>query len=107
MKISKIIPEFTRKNFNNFIKRIFYNYYLRDMSIASVELPLGLILFIFGLVYGAVGWLRAVESGLPTATGTIMLSALPILMGLQLILAFMAYDISATPKIPRHKFYRK
>lgn len=107
MKISKIIPEFMHKNITNFLKRIFYNYYLRDMSIASVELPLGFILFIFGLVYGGIGWLKAVDTGLPTATGTIMLSALPILMGLQLILAFIAYDISATPKIPRHKFYKK
>jgi len=68
------------------------------MSIASVELPLGLTLFLFGVTYGGISWLKAFETGLPTATGTIMLSALPILMGLQLILAFIAYDISATPK---------
>lgn len=38
LKISKIIGEFFAKNLRNFSKRIFYNYYLRDMNLASIEL---------------------------------------------------------------------
>lgn len=45
LKISKIIGEFAIKHLCNFGKRIFYNYYLRDMSIASVELLLGFLMF--------------------------------------------------------------
>jgi glycosyltransferase involved in cell wall biosynthesis len=48
LKISKIIFEFLAKHIRNFGKRIFYNYYLRDMSVASIELPVGLLLMIFG-----------------------------------------------------------
>lgn len=43
LKISKIIGEFALKHIRNFSKRIFYNYYLRDMSVASLELPLGTV----------------------------------------------------------------
>lgn len=107
LKILDIVPEFIYKNIVNFLKRIFYNYYLRDMSIASIELPIGLALFLFGVIYGGANWLSALNSGLPTATGIIMLSALTVLMGMQLILAFVAYDISAVPKISRHSFYLK
>jgi len=53
LKISKIIGEFFAKHVRNFSKRIFYNYYLRDMSLASIELPVGLILLGFGSIYGS------------------------------------------------------
>ena len=48
LKISKILSEFLFKHVRNFSKRIFYNYYLRDMSLASIELPLGLLLVYLG-----------------------------------------------------------
>ena len=39
LKVSRILFEFLFKHIRNFIKRVFYNYYLRDMSIASIHLP--------------------------------------------------------------------
>jgi glycosyltransferase involved in cell wall biosynthesis len=100
LKISKILFEFLYKNLRNFIKRIFYNYYLRDISIASVELPIGLSLFVFGFIFGMIHWLQAISTGIATPVGTIMLSAISLIMGMQLILAFLSYDISSTPKTP-------
>lgn len=98
LKISKIVGEFLIKHSRNFFKRIFYNYYLRDLSLASLELPLGLLLFIFGVVFGCERWFFSVQEGTTTSAGTVMLAALPILMGLQLILAFLAYDIASVPR---------
>jgi len=102
LKISKVIGEFFVKHARNFLKRIFYNYYLRDLSLASLELPLGLLLFIFGSSFGLVQWWHAASNDIATPAGTVMLSALPTLMGLQLILAFLAYDIGSVPRTPRH-----
>ena len=98
LKISKIMGEFLVKHARNFSKRIFYNYYLRDLSLASIELPLGLLLFMFGALFGGWHWLRGLSEGATTPAGTVMLSALPTLMGLQLILAFLAYDIASVPR---------
>ena len=103
LKITNIVGEFFLKHLVNFIKRIFYNYYLRDMSIASIELPLGIFLFVFGISFGGVHWLHAVSAGLPTSPGTVMLSALPTLMGLQLILAFFSFDIGSVPRSPMQR----
>lgn len=97
LKISKIIGEFLFKHIRNFGKRIFYNYYLRDMSLASIELPIGLILFFFGLVYGGLNWIMSWKAEVQTPTGTVVLAAISLLMGLQLILAFLAYDIASIP----------
>ncbi len=102
LKISKIVGEFLVKNTRNFGKRIFYNYYLRDMSIASLELPLGLFLLISGSSFGFYHWAISLNEGVTTPAGTVMLAALPILMGLQLILAFLGYDIASVPRRPFH-----
>ena len=100
LKISKIIGEFFLKHLINTGKRIFYNYYLRDMSLASIELPVGLVLLGFGLTYGGLHWVSSAKAGVATPAGTVMLAAAPALVGLQLILAFLSYDINAVPKRP-------
>jgi dolichol-phosphate mannosyltransferase len=103
LEISKIIREFLIKHLNNFCKRIFYNYYLRDMSLASLELPLGVMLFISGCGYGVFHWINSLLEGVVTPAGTVMLAALPVLMGTQLILAFVGYDINNVPRTPLQK----
>ena len=106
LKISKIITEFAAKHLRNFGKRIFYNYYLRNMSLASIELPLGLAMLLGGGIYGLSHWIQSSRLGLATAPGTVMLSALPVLMGMQLILAFLAHDIASVPRRPIHGMAR-
>ncbi|MFX7090853.1 hypothetical protein ABTH94_22505, partial [Acinetobacter baumannii] len=77
--ISKIVGEFLVKHARNFGKRIFYNYYLRDLTLASLELPIGLLLLGFGVIYGGYHWLVAAGSGTATPAGVVMMAALPIL----------------------------
>jgi len=103
LKISKIVGEFSFKHIRNSMKRIFYNYYLRGFSIASLELPAGLMLLAFGVIYGGAHWISSSLSGESTPAGTVMLAALPVLIGIQLILAFIGYDISQVPRKTLHK----
>lgn len=103
LKISKIVGEFFAKHVRNATKRIFYSYYLRDMSLASIELPIGVVSLLFGIVYGAHHWIHSTSTGTTTPAGTVMLSALSILTGLQLVLAFIGYDISSVPTHPIHR----
>jgi len=103
LEVPRIISEFLVKHLRNFIKRIFYNYYLRDLSLASLELPLGLLLLMFGIVYGGYYWMDSTQQGLPTPAGTVMMSALPILTGIQFLLAFMGNDIAQVPRMPVYK----
>lgn len=106
LKISKILPEFLGKHLRNVIKRVFYNYYLRDLSVASLELPIGLALLTTGSIIGATSWIHAIETGLATPTGTIMLSVLPIIIGINLLLSFIGYDIASVPSKPMHRRIR-
>lgn len=107
LKISNIIGEFFFKHMRNLSKRIFYNYYLRDMSLASIELPLGVLLFALGSAFGLAHWVSSMSTGIATPAGTVMLSALPIILGMQLILAFIGYDVQSVPVRAFHLKYSK
>ncbi len=100
LKVSRILGEFLFKHLRNFLKRIFYNYYLRDMSLASLELPLGVFFFFSGGFYGACHWARSSQAGVVTPAGTVMLSVMLIVIGLQFVMAFLAYDIASVPNRP-------
>lgn len=102
LKIRQIVTEFMVKHVRNTLKRIFYNYYLRNMSLASLELPLGLGLLAFGTAYGLIARVHSANLGIETPAGKVMTAALPVLMGAQLILAFLAYDIAAVPRRAIH-----
>lgn len=96
----RMVPHFLGRHLANMAKRISYSYFLRDFSIASLELVVGLVLSLFGLVFGAVTWIANGAAGVTTPTGTVMLAALPLLMGIQFLLAFISHDIATQPGEP-------
>lgn len=107
LKISEVVGEFMFKHCRNFAKRVFYNYYLRGMSLASLELPLGLGLLLWGGVFGVLHWVDSLRTEVPTPAGTVMLSALPVIVGTQLLLAFIGHDVASAPKRAFHQTCRK
>jgi glycosyltransferase involved in cell wall biosynthesis len=106
LRIGKVIGPFLGGNFRNLFKRIFYNYFLRDFSVASLQLLLGLFALLFGVVTGANAWSLSIESGIPASAGTVMLSGLPTIIGFQLLLSFLNYDIQNVPRRALSSFRR-
>lgn len=98
MKPLREIPRFASAHLRNFGKRIFYNYFIRSFSVASVELVLGTLLMVFGVLYGLTHW----GADVPATAGTVMIAALPIIIGAQLLLAFLNYDIQSVPRVALH-----
>lgn len=97
MNIRTVIPEFLRGHARNFGKRLVYNYFLRDFSLASLEFLAGLLLMGFGTLTGLYFWVHNSLLNVTTSSGTVMLAALPIILGLQLLLSFIGYDIASVP----------
>ncbi|MCG8547304.1 MAG: glycosyltransferase family 2 protein [Alphaproteobacteria bacterium] len=100
LHVSKAIPMFAAGHTRNFAKRIFYNYFVRDFSIASVEWVLGPIMLAFGLSFGVIKWIEASDQGVAATAGTVMVAALTTIIGLQFILSALNFDIDKQPVLP-------
>lgn len=105
LNILKVIKDFPAKHLVSFFKRLYYNYFMRDFNVCSVEIITGTLLTVFGTIFGMIHWYMSIHSGIPATTGTVMLAALPIIMGFQLFLAAIHFDVSNIPKKPLHKFF--
>lgn len=103
LKIGKVLFEFPWRHTVNLLKRIFYRYYLREWSVASFELPLGLLFIVFGSWFGLASYFAASAAGRATTAGQATLSAVALILGVQLLLSFLSYDVQSEPRVPRQK----
>lgn len=102
LKIGQVLGEFAAKHLRNLSKRLIYNYFLRDLPIASFELLAGLALLAFGLGFGGYHWWQSIHTGEGAPIGTVMIATVALVSGLQFLLAFLNFDIGNTPKRPLH-----
>ena len=98
MNVFKVGVTFPLLLVRRYFHRIYQKYVLRDFSPIALFLFLGLILFFWGVFYGAYLWLKTAASGVATPTGTIMLAVLPLVLGFQLLLESIVLDVQETPR---------
>ncbi|MCM4172440.1 glycosyl transferase family 2 [Arenibacter sp. TNZ] len=98
MKIWKMPFVFGARLTSTFLKRVVKEYFLYDFNIGSVYLLFGFPLFIFGLIFGISEWIYYANLNTFAPTGTIMIVTLSIILGFQLILQAIQYDIINAPK---------
>lgn len=103
LSIVKSLPSFAANHVGNFLKRIFYSYFLRNFSVASMQWIIGPLLLAFGLCFGLYHWLGIDGTGVAATAGTVMLAALPIIIGMQFLLAAIDVDVASVPSIPLHR----
>ena len=94
LKVHRELPRFFLLNLRNAGKRIFYNYFLRDFNIASLELIFGMLFTAFGAIYGIAH--MGGEAAAPA--GVVMLAAFPLITGIMLLLSFVNFDAQQVPR---------
>lgn len=98
MKVWKMPLIFSRKLIVLFLKRIIKQYFLFDFNIASLYMLIGFPMFMFGVIYGIYKWWYYSSHNIFAPTGTIMLVSISIILGFQLLLQAIQYDIFNAPK---------
>ncbi|HEY0311017.1 MAG TPA: glycosyltransferase family 2 protein [Allosphingosinicella sp.] len=102
LRIGRIVLPFFVKNVRNTARRFLVQYLIRDFSLATLEAIAGLALLAFGLIAGAVFWGRSYTAGQLATPGQVMIAALPILSGLQMLLSALNFDMRNVPTVVRH-----
>ena len=100
LRIGRVLLVFPWQYLNRFVKRLCFNYFLRDFNAGTLALLFGLLLVASGTVFGLYHWMAGEFSGTEATAGTVMLAALPVILGFQLLLFFLQFDIMSVPKRP-------
>ena len=100
LKISDILLNLLGKHIKYSTRRILYFYFLRDFSIASINLVFSILLGGFGTIFGLIVWYQSIATGVLTSPGTVMIAVLPIILSVQFLIAFLAQDIGSEPTAP-------
>jgi len=99
LNIRRTLFQFPTKLATRFFKRLLYHYFIRDFTIASLELLFGIPLLFSGLAFGLHNWAINAARDTTTPPGTVMIVGLLILIGFQLLLSALNYDIQREPKV--------
>jgi glycosyltransferase involved in cell wall biosynthesis len=100
LHIGRVAMSFPFKYLSAFVKRIFYSYLLRDFNAGTLQLFVGMLIGLCGAVFGITHWVRSAATGIPATSGEVMLAALPVIIGIQLLLGALNYDIGNIPREP-------
>ena len=105
LRIAAIIGPFALKHARNFLQRVLGQYFVRDFHAASLELVAGLGLIAFGAGYSA-HYLAAGHHHEAASAGVVMAAALPVILGAQLLMQAMNFDVLNVPTRPIHPYLR-
>jgi glycosyltransferase involved in cell wall biosynthesis len=100
LRVRRVLLQFPMKYFIAMCKRILYSYFLRDFNGGTLQIGLGVLLVAAGTLFGVGRWTHSTLTGVPTTSGQVMLAALPVLIGVQLLLGALQFDIQNVPSDP-------
>jgi glycosyltransferase involved in cell wall biosynthesis len=104
LRIGAIVGPFALKHIRNFFQRILGQYFVRDFHAASLELVFGVVFILFGVGY-ALHYVASPHRAAASA-GVVMAAALPVILGAQLLMQALNFDVLNVPSRPIHPYLR-
>jgi dolichol-phosphate mannosyltransferase len=103
LRISRVATTFPPLLLRGLLRRFYWRYLIEEFGVVSVCVLSGLPFLLFGMVFGAWRWIDTVRTGNPATAGTVFVAALPIILGVQLLLAAVLLDVLSSPTIKWHR----
>lgn len=100
LSITRVVSQFPGKLLWSLLRRIALKNFVYDFNIQSFHLLAGIPLLLAGLFYGGYEWWSYASRGLAAPTGTVVLPALAIVLGAQLLLSAVNLDLQSIPREP-------
>ena len=94
LRIGRILRTFPHRMAKSLARRVWRQHFIREFGPLGLFLVSGGALLGWATAFGGIAWIRSFLSGIPATSGTVMLSALPFLMGFQLLLQALIMDMT-------------
>ncbi len=100
LSIGRVIRQVPGKLLGCLLRRVALKNFVYDFTVESFQLLCGLPLLWAGLIHGGYHWWWYTSRNLAAPTGTVVLSAMMIMIGMQLLISAVNLDLQATPREP-------
>ena len=100
LSIGRVLFEFPWRLTGCLLRRLVLKNFLFDFNVQSVYMVAGALLLGGGASYGGFHWIRYWQLGVGAPTGTVVIPAMLIILGFQLLLAAVQEDIRNVPSQP-------
>jgi glycosyltransferase involved in cell wall biosynthesis len=100
LSITRVIRQFPGRLLWSLLRRLTLKNFVYDFNLESFHLASGIPLLLAGSLYGGYHWWWYSTRNLAAPTGTVVLSALLITIGMQLLISAVNLDLQAIPREP-------
>lgn len=100
LSVRRVLWNFPPALFRGLTERIWNRYFVHDFGPLTLCLVLGSLLCLWGTLFGVWHWVGSVRTGIPASAGTVMLSAMPFILGFQLLLQAVLLEMQEEPRKP-------
>jgi dolichol-phosphate mannosyltransferase len=100
LSIARVARQFPGRLLASLVRRLFLKNFVYDFNLQSFHLLMGIPLLTAGLLYGGYNWWWYASRLLPAPTGTVVLSALLVTIGFQLLINAVNLDLQSIPRDP-------
>ena len=100
LSIGRVILQFPGRLISSLLRRLTLKNFVNDFNLESFHLGVGLPLLLAGLLYGGYHWWWYSSRSVAAPVGTVVLSALLITLGVQLLISAVNLDLQAIPRDP-------
>ena len=100
LSITRVMRQFPGKLLWSLIRRLVLKNFVYDFNLESFHILAGLPLLLVGMLYGGYHWWWYTSRHLAAPTGTVVLSALLITLGTQLLISAVNLDLQSIPREP-------
>lgn len=101
LSVARASVEFAGRLVRSLLRRIWLEYFILDMRPGTLFGVLGLLGVVYGTSFGLYHWWIGEVRGTSSLPGTVMVAAIPVIVGTQMVIQAMALDISESRSFQR------
>ena len=100
LSIGRVLTEFPPLLLTCLCRRLFLKNLIYDFTMETIFLICGIPILFGGIVFGGIKWITYASRGVSAPTGTVVISALLIILGFQILLSALGMDMQSVPREP-------